>query len=779
MRRFTYLGLATLATLLLVLGSARGVAAHAQYEKSDPPANAILEKGPSQVRVSFSEEPETRFSELQIFDASRQRVDRDNLTAVPGDPRALEIGVQDNLAPGTYTVTWKTLSTVDGHTARGAFPFTVGLDQTPAPMVLPAGADLAYTPVTPWSVTSRWLTLLTAVLLAGAFLFLPLVLGSALRAIAHGDEAASAVAAWGVGRRRGLQVALGTAIVALVVGVYALLVQAGNAADVAPWQAVGAPLAAVLGTRYSLIWVVRMLAVAGLGLLAWYLQRPGVTARHGGWWAGLALGAVLLFTSSLNSHGAAAQQWTAVAIAMDWVHLVATAIWIGGLVQLFVVVPAVLNALGANGRGRLLAAVIPRFSVWALAAVGALVITGLYQTWLEVGGPDALTATPYGQTLLVKLALLLPLLVLGGANLLVLSPRVAKAVERGSRAALERLGGLEHAFRMAVLAEVVLGVAILAVVGLLTSLQPARDAIRQQGVVQTTQVEDLRAVVRVAPGEAGLNTFDVALSQGGQAVSDAQRVTLRFTHQQMDMGVSELRLEPAGDGHYRAVGGTLSMTGTWDVQVIVRRAGRDDAQAAITVTATDPSAARAQAGAAAGGGEPPTRLLVGAVIMALGVLFLVDAIRPARRRRRPATVALGCVAATVGLVLGTAGALFPTGGDVVIQNPVPRTPASIARGQELYQQQCVICHGLNARGDGPLAASLNPRPADLRVHVAQHTEGQLWLWLSDGFPGSAMPAFRSTLSDEDRWHVINYLEAQYGAQAGNAVPAKPETASRQ
>ncbi|HZR98843.1 MAG TPA: FixH family protein [Chloroflexota bacterium] len=767
MQRFIQLGLAALAVALLVLGSARGAAAHANYERSDPPANAILTDAPSQVRVWFSEEPEPRFSELQVFDASRRRVDRDDLTAVPGDGRALMIDLQGGLAPGTYTVVWKTLSTVDGHPARGAFPFTVGADQTPAPMVLPPGADLAATPITPWSVTSRWLTLLTSVLLAGAFLFLPLVLGSSLRAIARGEDAAAAPGAWGAGRRRGLRLTVGIALAALVVGVYALLVQAGSGADVPPWAAFGAPLATILGTRYSLIWGVRMLAVAALGALAWHLQRPGVTARHRGWWAGLALGAVLLFTQSLNSHGAAAQQGTAAAVAVDWVHLVATAIWIGGLVQLAVALPAALGALGAAAGGRLLAAVIPRFSVWALGAVGALVITGLYQTWLEVGGPDALTATPYGQTLLAKIALLLPLLALGGANLLVFSPRVAKAAERSSRAAVERLGGLERGFRLAVLAEVVLGVVILGVVGLLTSLEPARDAIREQGVVQTTQVGDLRAVVRVAPGEAGLNTFDVALSQAGQPVSDAQRVTLRFNHEQMDMGVSELPLQSEGDGHYRAVGGTLSMTGPWDVQVIVRRAGRDDEQGAVTVTATDAGAARAQGGAAAGGGAPPTRLIVGGVITALGVLFLVDAIRPSRRRRRPATVALGCVAATVGLVLATAAALYPTGGDAVIANPVPRTEASIARGRELFQQNCVICHGLNARGDGPLAASLNPRPADLRVHVAQHTEGQLWLWLSDGFPGSAMPAFRTTLSDEDRWNIINYLESQYGSQAGS------------
>jgi len=100
----------------------------------------------------------------------------------------------------------------------------------------------------------------------------------------------------------------------------------------------------------------------------------------------------------------------------------------------------------------------------------------------------------------------------------------------------------------------------------------------------------------------------------------------------------------------------------------------------------------------------------------------------------------------------------------VIPNPVPATAASIARGQDLYAQNCVVCHGVNGRGDGPLAATLNPRPADLRVHVSQHTEGQLWLWISDGFPGSAMPAFRASLSDEDRWHLVNYLRSRFGGQ---------------
>jgi copper transport protein len=267
-----------------------------------------------------------------------------------------------------------------------------------------------------------------------------------------------------------------------------------------------------------------------------------------------------------------------------------------------------------------------------------------------------------------------------------------------------------------------------------------------------------------------VNTFDVALSEAGQPLADAQRVTLRMSHQQMDMGTTDQRLDPVGDGHYRAQSGALSMAGDWDLKVIVRLAGRDDVQTETRLTATDPGAARNQPGVAtASTSLPPTRFVVGAVLFALGVLLLVNAIRPgAHRRQRRTTLALGCAAVAVGLPLATLAALVPTAVDVVIPNPVPAAPASVARGQELYQQNCTICHGLGGRGDGPLARTLNPRPADLRVHVSQHTEGQLWLWISDGVPGTAMPAFRGSFSDEDRWNLINYLESQFGErQAGS------------
>ena len=84
---------------------------------------------------------------------------------------------------------------------------------------------------------------------------------------------------------------------------------------------------------------------------------------------------------------------------------------------------------------------------------------------------------------------------------------------------------------------------------------------------------------------------------------------------------------------------------------------------------------------------------------------------------------------------------------------------SIARGQEIYGQMCAVCHGVQGRGDGPLARTMVPRPADFRVHMAEgHTPDQLFDWTSNGVPDTAMQGFANDLSVEDRWNVINFLQ---------------------
>ncbi len=92
-------------------------------------------------------------------------------------------------------------------------------------------------------------------------------------------------------------------------------------------------------------------------------------------------------------------------------------------------------------------------------------------------------------------------------------------------------------------------------------------------------------------------------------------------------------------------------------------------------------------------------------------------------------------------------------------NLSPACTASVDDGHTLYLTNCLPCHGVSGKGDGPAGRALNPAPADLIQHAAPgvHTDGQLFDWITNGYPGSAMPAFKDQLTDRQRWEIINFL----------------------
>jgi mono/diheme cytochrome c family protein len=92
-----------------------------------------------------------------------------------------------------------------------------------------------------------------------------------------------------------------------------------------------------------------------------------------------------------------------------------------------------------------------------------------------------------------------------------------------------------------------------------------------------------------------------------------------------------------------------------------------------------------------------------------------------------------------------------------VPNPMAPSSEAIARGRATFRANCVTCHGARGRGDGPAGVVLDPKPADLVLHVPQHSDGELYYMITRGFPASAMPAWRSKLSDEERWELVHYL----------------------
>src|SRR6266513_4604819 len=130
MSRSTLLALVALG----VLAAASRAGAHALLNRSDPPSGATLQQAPRAVTLTFTEAPEPTLSSVRILLPSGQQVPTGPLHALAGAPRTLEVTLGP-LSTGVYTVTWRTVSRVDGHVTGGAFAFGVGT--TPADIAVP------------------------------------------------------------------------------------------------------------------------------------------------------------------------------------------------------------------------------------------------------------------------------------------------------------------------------------------------------------------------------------------------------------------------------------------------------------------------------------------------------------------------------------------------------------------------------------------------------------------------------------------------------------------
>ena len=282
------------------------VQAHANLSRSNPPANGVLASSPEEIRLWFTEPLEPEFSSITIRDSNGEELPLPAVTISPDAP--LEMALKpDNLSDGTYTLSWKVVSTADGHATHGSFPFAVGeavdisLTQNEATEIL-----------TPQDSLIRTLNLLAFALSNGSIGFVVFVWRPARsEGVAHAESRLRRLMGFG-------WVLLGG------VSILVLFLQVAITADIDLMEVLGhSALGIVLSsTRFGSLWGIRMLLWLVMGGLL--LKRFDRLA--------LLTGAGILLTQSLFSH-ASATYYLLSAVVGDWLHLIAAVLWLGGLIQ--------------------------------------------------------------------------------------------------------------------------------------------------------------------------------------------------------------------------------------------------------------------------------------------------------------------------------------------------------------------------------------------------------------------------------------------------------------
>ena len=486
---------------------------------------------------------------------------------------------------------------------------------------------------------ARWLHLVSSILLVGGAAAL-LLAGPSDRPTARRWEA------WVMTACRALvAVALGSALVA--VAAQAALLEDRAAAAVEP----AALARLLLQTQAGAVWLVRGGLLFLLG--AFVVVRADLSDRTD-WRAArgevalLGLAAVGLIAAA--SHAAAVEPDTATAIAADVGHLVASGLWVGALPALARLFGLAGREAGADARPHAVL-VARRFSGVALGLFVVVLVSGMWNTWFQVGSVAGLLGTRHGRLLLVKLAVIVAMVGLAALNRRLL-PALAGDAATVGRPAMRRLSRL-------VAGEAVLALVVLGIVAAMSVTPPARHS------------------------------------------------------------------DPVWPLSFRLSLDTLAAAPDFRSQV-----------------------------------------LIGSQVAVLGLVALL-ASAFLRRLRWP--IAAGGLVVLVG---GAAIALPPLVSDAyptTYQRPaVPYQATSIADGHALFARHCAVCHGPRGGGDGPAAATVHPRPPDLRAHhVLLHTAGDLFWWITHGKP--PMPAFGDRLSPDERWSLVNYLRALSAADASKLL----------
>ncbi|PEC21403.1 copper resistance protein [Bacillus cereus] len=520
------LGIWLLIACVFIILIPKNASAHAYVVKSNPAENETLKKAPSVVKIEFDEDIQvSHFNTLFVRDSSGKRVDLKDAHIDKGNKKLLEAGLKENLKNGLYSIQWKAIS-ADGHPIQGVIPFRVGLAE--------AGADdvqveeMGYVPQIDMIMERSILYTSFSLFLGVLFFNLILYKGNATSVQSRS--------------KRIIWISLFGIFISLL---FNLPLQAKINADVS-WLEAFDPFLLKETLQLSVfgyVWITQMALISMLMIVTFFAVKREKLSSFKVWSIPIVLFIGLLVMKAFNSH-AYGLKFKEIAVVMDFLHLFAASLWIGGLSSI------ILLLRKEDDKWTMYWNVIKRFSPWATGAVIVILLTGLFNSTFFIPTIHSLFDTKYGLALLAKILLFVCMGILGIIHYV-----------KGKMRAQKRLGATLRV-------EFIVGVIIFLIVAFMTNIQT--PPMPPTGpFTESKQLDNgYELTLHVSPNKVGQNTFHITLKdENGQPVTDMEQMILTTQSLDMNMGKGSFNVSAVSPGEYEAEGMYINMTGNWNIHV--------------------------------------------------------------------------------------------------------------------------------------------------------------------------------------------------------------------
>lgn len=495
--------------LILSFISIPFAAAHPFTEETIPSLGSNAPIGTSKVIVYFSEPVDINFSEIKVFDGNGDQIDNKDTNYHEGELSL--IVTTSPLDEGVYTASVKVLSKVDGHLVPSAFLFGVGdviIQNTNPP---PVETEIIFLP----EAGARFPGILGQTIVLGVVIASLLIWGTQNKQLIK--EELDKVKVFHHGKFMSIT---GVGLMLVFISDILMIVVQTIRLEASPLD--------IIQTYFGTIWLARMIiTIVLLGI--WFGMDRKKTLSKKNQIPMLIASLALISTSSLIGHGAASEQIGA--LALDYIHNLVAAVWIGGIIYFVFTLLPTFSQLKDATREKMSLVMIPRFSIAFIISVGIVIITGPTLMWFLETDVGLITESVFGQLIIIKIAIAAIMVGLGGYFQLKVQKNAEKNFSSGKIAVYKKL-------KKSLKVDAVLGIILLGVVALLTNgTLPAGEIqkVDAQEIVYGFKTieftENAKFDIDISPFSSGVNTILVKVSDfEGNQIYDLEQIQVKISN---------------------------------------------------------------------------------------------------------------------------------------------------------------------------------------------------------------------------------------------------------